>query len=126
MNFKIPEKAENIVELIIKDEHSASHVGSGSIKVFSTPSMIALMENTAMNAIQKYLPEGYSTVGINVCVSHELAVKIGERVICKAKLTEINRKKLTFEVIVTYNEKIVGKGTHTRYIINVNKFLSNL
>ena len=105
----------------------ASAVGSGGLDVFSTPSMIALMEKAAYTLVQESLAEGESTVGTQMNVDHVKASKIGETITAKAILTEIDGRKLTFDVSATDSAgNTIGRGVHTRFIIQVEKFLSRL
>jgi predicted thioesterase len=105
----------------------ASAVGSGGLDVFSTPSMIALMEKAAFTLVQESLAEGESTVGTQMNVDHVKASKIGDTITAKAVLTAIDGRKLTFDVSATDSAgNTIGHGTHTRFIIQVEKFLSRL
>ena len=105
----------------IEPHETAKHLGSGSVEVLSTPAMIAFMENTALQ-IDEFLQENFATVGIEICVKHVKAARVGEKITGFAKLTEIDGKKLTFYVeVLSENEKI-GFGTHKRYIIDKQKF----
>lgn len=105
----------------------ASAVGSGGLDVFSTPSMIALMEKAAFTLVQESLAEGESTVGTQMNVDHVKASKIGDTITAKAVLTAIDGRKLTFDVSATDSAgNTIGHGTHTRFIIQIEKFLSRL
>lgn len=105
----------------------ASAVGSGGLDVFSTPSMIALMEKAAFTLVHESLAEGESTVGTQMNVDHVKASKIGDTITAKAVLTAIEGRKLTFDVSATDSAgNTIGHGTHTRFIIQVEKFLSRL
>jgi predicted thioesterase len=113
-------------ELIVSSENTASKYGSGLIDVFATPAMIALMEQTAQLSIQPFLPEGKITLGIEVNIKHLKATPIGVLVKCNSKLIEIDGKTLLFEVFAYDETGLIGKGTHTRYIVNANKFIEKL
>ncbi len=113
-------------EITVKEEHSAKKYGSGNVDVFATPCMIAFMENTAMNLVKEYLPKGSTTVGIHIDVSHIKATPIGMKVFLKAKLLEIDGRKLVFEVIASDEEGGIGSGTHTRFIIDKKEFIKRL
>ena len=83
-------------------ENTAAVVGSGSLEVFATPMMIALMENAALNTVKPFLAEGEATVGTEISVTHDAP---------------------KFQVQARVGDEIIGKGTHTRFIINEERFL---
>ena len=115
---------KGLAELLTTHEHSASSAGSGALEVFSTPSMIALMEKAALDSVQPYLEEGHSTVGTRVEVSHLAASPIGMTVRAESELIEIDRKRLVFKVEAYAGDKLIGEGLHTRFIINAAKFMA--
>lgn len=98
-----------------------SHLGEGP-GVFSTPSMIGLMEQTCLEGLTPHLDDNESSVGTMVHVWHRAAVKIGEDVTCRCKLIEQDRRKMLFEVEVTAGDLKVGDGTHERFVVNLDKF----
>ena len=106
--------------------NTASALGSGGIDVYATPAMIALMEKSAMNAVQSALAEGLSTVGTMVNIKHMAATPVGMTVTAKAELTEIADKRLLFKVEAFDGKDKIGEGTHERFIINVEKFISRV
>lgn len=117
-------KNEN--KIIVTDEVTAAKVGSGLLPVFSTPNMIALMENTCAQSVQPYLKEGEGTVGVAIDVRHVAATPVGMEVRCESVLQEVNGKKLMFEV-KAYDEKgLIGTGIHKRAIINNEAFMARL
>lgn len=104
-------------------ENTAAVVGSGSLEVFATPMMIALMENAALNTVKPFLAEGEATVGTEISVTHDAPTPIGETVTAEAELIAVDRRKLQFQVQARVGDEIIGKGTHTRFIINEERFL---
>ncbi|MBR2702897.1 MAG: thioesterase family protein [Oscillospiraceae bacterium] len=104
-------------------ENTAAVVGSGSLEVFATPMMIALMENAALNTVKPFLAEGEATVGTEISVTHNAPTPIGETVTAEAELIAVDRRKLQFQVQARVGDEIIGKGTHTRFIINEERFL---
>ena len=113
-------------EKIVKMEDTAKVFGSGAAEVFATPMMIGLMEAASMNSVKELLPEGYSTVGTLVNIKHISATRVGKKVWAEAELIEIDRKRLVFKVTAYDEDKMIGEGTHERFIINDEKFMSNL
>lgn len=103
---------------------TASAVGSGLLPVFATPSMIALMENAAVNAVQSALEEGQGTVGTHMDVSHDAATPVGMAVYAEAELTAVDGRKLTFAVRAFDQAGPIGGGVHERFIITNDRFLA--
>ncbi len=112
--------------IIVSPSQTAEHLGSGLLPVFSTPAMIALMENTAMKCIND-LSEQDSSVGIEINVRHLKASAIGAAISCEAKVVAIQGRKFSFQLVVTdANGTVVGEGTHERVVVNIDKFMSKL
>lgn len=114
----------NRMEIMVDKTNVAGAVGSGSVDVFATPQMINLMERCCSYSVAPYMEQGCTTVGTIVNVSHLSATPIGMKVWCESTLTQIDGKKLVFDV-KAYDEKgIIGEGTHERFIINIEKFMA--
>ena len=96
---------------------------SGALEVFSTPSMIALMEKASRELVQPYLEEGQSTVGTRLEVSHVAASPIGAHIHAESTLVEIDRRMLTFEVKAYADGELIGEGRHQRCIIYAERFM---
>lgn len=111
-------------EIIVTKELSAQKVGSGLLLVYATPSMIALMENTAFESVAQYLEEGCGTVGTSLNVKHVAATPIGMKVTCETELVKVEGRALTFEVKAYDECGLIGEGTHERFIITEEKFLA--
>ncbi len=114
------------VEKRAEPHESAAAVASGALDVFSTPSLVALFERTALECVDPSLPEGFGTVGIEVAVKHLKATKIGQRVRCAVTLTAVEGKRLTFTGEMWDDLGKIGEGTHTRYIVDQVEFLKRL
>ena len=113
-------------ELVVEEKHTAAAFGSGNILVFSTPMMIGLMENAALNCAQLNLSSELSTVGTYVNVKHVAATPIGQKVTATATLVSIEGKKLEFRVEAFDEIEKIGEGMHGRYIIDAAKFLDKV
>lgn len=111
-------------EVIVTKELTAKELGSGTLNVFGTPAMIALMEKTAWKSVQDFLEEGEGTVGIALDVKHLSATPLGMKVTCESELIEIDGKKLTFSVKVFDEICLIGEGRHERFIVSKEKFQS--
>ena len=126
MEFNIAKGLEYTATEVVTKENTASKYGSGLVDVFATPAMVGLMENACMNAVLPSLPEGFNTVGIEICVKHTKATPMGMKVFSKATLIEVDGKRLVFEVVAWDDEAEIGRGTHSRFIIDTKKFMEKL
>lgn len=111
------------VEIIVGEADTAVRFGSGGVRVFATPMMVALMENAALNAVDTKLGEGLATVGLSLNVRHMAATPVGMKVRASAELVSIEGRKLNFRVEAFDEQEKIGEGTHERYIIELSKFL---
>ncbi len=112
------------VDITVTDELTAAAVGSGGLKVFSTPSMIALMERCSRDAIQPHLQEGQGSVGTLVNVRHLAATPVGLDVRCECELMELEGKRLLFHVRAFDKKGLIGEGQHERYLIDNERFMA--
>jgi len=107
------------ITTVVDDSLVVKHTGGDG--VFSTPSMIGLMERAGIEAVQSVLAEGYTTVGFEVNVKHFAATPKGKSVTVRAKLLEIDGRKLRFKVEAHDEDKQVGAGTHRRAIVQIGQ-----
>jgi predicted thioesterase len=112
---KVQAGVEGKLERDVDEALLTSHVGGRGI--FATPAMIGLMELCSHRSVEKLLPEGYTTVGFEVCVRHLAPTAPGGRVSVTSKLTRVEGKKLFFDVECREGEKLCGTGTHRRVIV---------
>ena len=126
MELNIPLNLCNEEKEIVNANNVATVVGSGSVEVFATPAMIALMEKTANNSLCNYLPEDCVTVGVEINTKHIKASAIGKEIVCKSELIKVDGKKLFFNISAYEGEDMIGQASHTRVVVNKEKFLNNL
>jgi predicted thioesterase len=107
-------------------ENTALALGSGDMEVLATPAMVALMENAAMMAVADCLPEGSTTVGIEISTSHLKASAVGANVVAEATLEEVDGRRLVFSIKAWDDAGVIGEGKHTRFIVDRERFLSKL
>ena len=107
----------------VEREDTALEVGSGSLLVYATPCMVALMEGAACEAIAECLSESQTTVGTGLNIAHISATPVGLEVRAEAEVTEVNGKVITFALRAYDEAGEIGKGTHTRVLVNSQKFL---
>lgn len=103
-------------------DNTAIAMGSGTLRVFATPAMIALIEGCCAESVEEMLGEGITSVGTNVNVDHLSASPLGAGIVCKSKLIAFDGRRLDFEVEVYDNAGLIGKGTHTRFTVKADSF----
>jgi predicted thioesterase len=112
--------------LTVGNENTAIALGSGDMPVLATPVMMALMENAAMLAVASELEDGDTTVGGHIESSHLSPTSVGAEVSATATLEKVDGRKLYFKIIAHQGDKIIGEGTHLRFIVNREKFLAKI
>ncbi len=110
-------------ETMAAKENSAKEMGSGSLAVFATPAMVALMEKAACESVQPHLKDGETTVGTLMQIEHINATPMGMTVKAESLLEEIDGRKLIFSVQAFDESGLIGKGRHERFIISAERFM---
>jgi fluoroacetyl-CoA thioesterase len=108
---------------VVTFEDTAAKYGSGFLEVFATPALLAFMEHTSLLLVQPYLEPGFGTVGTTVNITHLKATPVNVAVECTSTLINIDGNSLTFNVIVSDNIGKIGEGTHSRFIIDEERFM---
>ena len=111
-------------ETVVNEGNTAAAMGSGLVPVFATPAMIALMEQAAASSLLPYLEDGQGSVGIHLDVSHESATPIGLKVWAESEVTAVDGKQITFTVTAYDEAGLIGRSTHKRACITVDRFLA--
>lgn len=115
-------------EIVTTPEMGITHLGPDAPRMYSTPAMISLMEQTSIKVLTPHLDEGEQSVGTKISVSHFKGTPIGQQVRVKSTLTEIAdvgrpAKRYRFTVEAFNEQEKIGEGTHERAIINVKQFV---
>lgn len=111
------------VSTLVEREDTAAEVGSGSLMVYATPCMVALMEGAACDAIEEALSETQTTVGTELNIQHVSATPVGLEVRAEAEVIAVDGKVITFQVSAYDEAGEIGKGTHKRVIVSSQRFL---
>lgn len=111
------------VSTLVEREDTAAEVGSGSLLVYATPCMVALMEGAACEAISAAIPEEKTSVGIELAISHISATPVGMEVRAEAEVTAVEGSIITFQVTAYDESGKIGEGIHKRAVITSQKFL---
>lgn len=108
--------------VVVTEEQTARHLGSGGVNVFATPAMVRLMEEAAVKALADHLPPGQQSVGVSLQVRHLAPTPLGLTATARAELVAVDGRRLTFRVTVHDDVELVGEGTHERMLIDVARF----
>ena len=108
--------------IIVGEEHTAPRVGSGRVPVLATPVMINLMEAAALDAVERLLPPGHQSLGTHLNVGHYAATPVGMGLRASAVVTRVDGRTVEFRVEAFDDKERVGDGTHTRVVVNVERF----
>lgn len=117
---------KGILTKAVEESESAKNMGSGTLDVFATPSLVAFVEKTCWMSIDEFIKDDETTVGTNMNLDHLKASPIGAKVTCESTLVKREDKKLIFEFIVNEGDKVIAKGLHERFIVNKDKFMSRV
>lgn len=110
-------------ETLVERADTAQEVGSGSLLVYATPCMVALMEGAACNALEGKLAVGETSVGTRMDVQHLAATPVGMEVRAESRLTAVDGRRLTFEITAFDEAGEIGKATHERVVVKTERFL---
>ena len=105
----------------VEEQHTASHVGSGTLRVLATPWMIAYMETTARIMLDEALPDTQSSVGVLVNVRHLAPSPQGSRVRVRVEVIDVDKNLVSLSVQAWDEEEQIGKGQHERVVIDVSQ-----
>ena len=108
----------------VMDTNTAAAVGSGSLPVYATPAMAALMERAAAELCAAGCPEGWTTVGTEIAIQHKAATPVGLTVRAVAEVTAMDGRAVSLKVTAYDAREEIGAGTHTRFAVAVEKFMA--
>lgn len=111
-------------ETVVSAANTARTMGSGTLDVFATPAMVALMEEAAWKCVAAELEPGMGTVGTSMQIKHLSATPLGMRVTAECELTEVDGRRLVFSVQASDESGLIGSGIHERFIVAEEKFVA--
>lgn len=111
-------------ETVVADGNTAKAMGSGTLDVFATPAMVALMESAAYQSVAPALEPGTCTVGTMMNIKHVSATPVGMRVTAESELVEVDGRRLVFSVQASDESGLIGTGTHERFVVADEKFMA--
>jgi fluoroacetyl-CoA thioesterase len=118
--------AKGKFEQLVEKKHLASELDPSLASVLSTPTMVAMMEQAAIEAIKPFLDAGESSVGMSIEVSHTAATPPGHRARAEAEVTKVEGRRLEFSVRAFDDVEQIGSGSHRRAVIDAAKFNDRL
>ena len=124
MKIQVGMKGE--VATLVEREDTALEVGSGSLLVYATPCMVALMEGAACEAIADVLPEDKTSVGISLDIAHLSATPVGLEVRAEAEVIVVEDNTITFQLYAYDEAGKIGEGTHKRAVVSTQRFLDKV
>ena len=123
MEFQFEKGMKKNAETLVQNENTAKTMGSGSLPVFATPAMAALMEQAASTLVDQAVDLEWTSVGIQLAIEHIAATPEGMQVRAEAELTAVDGRKLTFSLSAWDEKEQIGKGTHERFLVKKAAFL---
>ena len=110
------------VKETVTEENTALALGSGSLKVYGSPAMFLFVERAAVTLLEGNLDGNMTSVGTGLYMDHIAPSPVGSQISCQVTLSKIDRKKLTFDVEISDELEVVGKGSHCRFIVDGERF----
>ena len=123
MELRIPGGTAGEREETVTEAKTAAALESGSVPVYATPAMVALMEAAAIQALSAYLPPGHTSVGMDISVTHLRPSPLGTKVRARATVTGVEGRLVTLRVEAHQGNKRIGEGIHRRAVIETEKFM---
>ncbi len=112
--------------LVVTEDRTAQHIGSGSLRVLATPAMAMLVERTCLELLEPMLEEGQTTVGSGIRLRHLGPTPIGMTVRARVEVTAVEDRQISFRAEVWDEVEKVGEGEHYRVVIDVDRFLRRI
>lgn len=110
----------------VTPELTAPHIGSGSLSVYATPAMAALIENTCASMVSELLPEGQTTVGVEIRLRHLAPTPVNNVVKIQVEVISIEKNMISFNAQIFDEVELVGEAEHRRAVIEVDRFLKRV
>ncbi len=113
------------IQVVAKDR-SATHLGSGTLGVYATPSMALFVEQVCRQMIDPILPEGQASVGVRIDLRHLAPTPVGDTVRLRAEITSIEDNLVSFQAQIWDSKEMIGEALHQRVVIDVERFLKRV
>jgi len=123
MRSDIREGDSYTLERLVEEKYCTQR---GEYRIFSTPDLVLLLEETAMEALAPRLSDGQSSVGSKVEVAHVAPTLLGQRVWCTATVTLVDRRRVVFDIEARDDIETIATGTHERFVVDLDRFSDRL
>lgn len=111
-----------VYKVTVSSQNTAKTMGSGSLEVFATPALVAVLEAAAVVAVDGRIDENCTTVGCGISITHSAPSIIGSEITATATVKEATERKIVFSVTASDEAGVIGEGEHTRVIVDKEKF----
>lgn len=108
----------------VTEANTAQALGSGSVPVYATPALVALLEQAAVDALAPHLPADQTSVGVRIDVQHLAATPVGLEVQAQAVLRAQEGRTLLFDVTAHDDQEQIARGVHERVLVDSQRFLA--
>jgi fluoroacetyl-CoA thioesterase len=112
--------------LVVTPELTAKHIGSGSVAVFATPAMAVLVEQTCLTLAASSIPDGQTTVGVDIHVRHLAPTPVGHTVRIRAEEVDVEGNLITYRAQLWDDVELIGEADHKRAVVDIERFLRRI
>ena len=92
-----------------------------NLRVYATPELVRDMEITCRDLLLQYCDPGEDSVGTGIDVAHSGATLLGQNVEVTATVQAVDGRRVTFEVVARDHAEEIGRGTHGRFVVEIEK-----
>jgi fluoroacetyl-CoA thioesterase len=110
----------------VTSELTATHIGSGNLSVYATPAMASLIEHTCASMVSELLPEGQTTVGVEIHLRHLAPTPVNSVVQIRAEVASVDNNSIFFNAQIFDEVELVGEAEHRRAVIEIDRFLKRV
>ena len=126
MDFTLPPHTTGAAATVVTAATTAQALGSGSVPVYATPALVALLEQAAVDALAAHLPPGTTTVGVRIDVQHLAATPVGLAVRAQATLRSQDGRQITFDIVAHDDVEKIAEAVHQRVLVDQGRFLARV
>ena len=114
------------LEQVVGPEHAADQFENTGVTVLATPVLCQWFETAAVRAIAQQLEPGEASVGTRLTIEHLKATPLGMRVRVESRVVAVEGRRITFETQAIDEVEEVARGTHERFVVDLDRFLAGV